>query len=84
MKWSDLNSEIHYDKREAYNQSKLANVMFTMELSKRLQGKISLNLSLLPFRDQSTYSWPLIQGFFFNLSCVTHNELDKMLKFYIL
>ncbi|XP_065560324.1 retinol dehydrogenase 13-like [Artemia franciscana] len=38
MKWSDLNSEIHYDKREAYNQSKLANVMFTMELSKRLQG----------------------------------------------
>lgn len=34
----DLNSEKHYDGGEAYAQSKLANVLFTKELSKRLEG----------------------------------------------
>ncbi|TDG47113.1 hypothetical protein AWZ03_006550 [Drosophila navojoa] len=34
----DLNLEKSYDDRESYNQSKLANVMFTRELAKRLAG----------------------------------------------
>lgn len=35
---NDLNSEKNYDSGAAYNQSKLANVLFTRALSKRLQG----------------------------------------------
>lgn len=34
----DLNSDTHYDKAAAYNQSKLANLLFTRELARRLQG----------------------------------------------
>lgn len=34
----DLNSEHEYDPVKAYNQSKLANVLFTRELASRLQG----------------------------------------------
>ncbi|XP_053684450.1 retinol dehydrogenase 13-like [Sabethes cyaneus] len=34
----DLNSEKSYDRAAAYEQSKLANVLFTRELAKRLQG----------------------------------------------
>ncbi|OXU25177.1 hypothetical protein TSAR_000573 [Trichomalopsis sarcophagae] len=34
----DLNSNEHYDPAAAYAQSKLANVMFTKELAKRLKG----------------------------------------------
>uniref|UniRef100_A0A1B6M603 Retinol dehydrogenase 14 n=1 Tax=Graphocephala atropunctata TaxID=36148 RepID=A0A1B6M603_9HEMI len=34
----DLNSEQKYDGGAAYNQSKLANVLFTRELAKRLEG----------------------------------------------
>lgn len=33
---ADLNSDKHYDPAEAYNQSKLANILFTRELAKRL------------------------------------------------
>lgn len=35
---NDLNSEKSYNKYKAYFQSKLANVLFTRELSKRLEG----------------------------------------------
>lgn len=35
---TDLNSERSYDAGDAYSQSKLANVLFTRELAKRLQG----------------------------------------------
>ncbi|XP_062133064.1 retinol dehydrogenase 13-like [Drosophila sulfurigaster albostrigata] len=34
----DLNSELSYDEGKAYSQSKLANVLFTQELAKRLDG----------------------------------------------
>uniref|UniRef100_A0A8D8Q4Y1 Retinol dehydrogenase 13 n=1 Tax=Cacopsylla melanoneura TaxID=428564 RepID=A0A8D8Q4Y1_9HEMI len=36
----DLNSEKSYDRSQAYNQSKLANVLFTRELAKRLEGNV--------------------------------------------
>lgn len=35
---TDLNSEKSYDEGKAYSQSKLANVLFTRELAKRLDG----------------------------------------------
>lgn len=35
---ADLNSEKSYDEAKAYEQSKLANVLFTRELAKRLDG----------------------------------------------
>lgn len=35
----DLNSEKSYDKAKAYSQSKLANVLFTRCLAKKLQGE---------------------------------------------
>ena len=40
IKFDDLNSENHYDPAEAYEQSKLANVLFTRELARRLEGKL--------------------------------------------
>lgn len=38
IKVNDLNSDKHYDSGEAYNQSKLANILFTRALAKRLKG----------------------------------------------
>lgn len=35
----DLNSDNKYSPMDAYNQSKLANILFTMELSERLKDK---------------------------------------------
>lgn len=40
----DINSEKSYDKRKAYSQSKLANVLFSRSLAKRLEGP-SFNVS---------------------------------------
>lgn len=40
----DLNSELAYDEGKAYSQSKLANVLFTRELAKRLEGsRVTVN-----------------------------------------
>lgn len=36
--FSDLQSERHYDPEQAYSQSKLANLLFTYELDRRLQA----------------------------------------------
>lgn len=38
IKVADLNSEQSYDSGKAYSQSKLANVLFTRELARRLEG----------------------------------------------
>ena len=45
--FQDLNSEKNYDPAEAYEQSKLANVLFTRELAKRLEGNITNELKYL-------------------------------------
>ncbi|KAL4001257.1 hypothetical protein ACER0C_006556 [Sarotherodon galilaeus] len=44
----DLNSEKHYNKNKAYAQSKLANVLFTRSLAKRLEGTGVTTYSLHP------------------------------------
>ncbi|TRZ02621.1 hypothetical protein DNTS_018260 [Danionella cerebrum] len=38
IKLEDINSEKSYDKQKAYSQSKLANILFTRSLAKRLEG----------------------------------------------
>lgn len=38
INFSDLNGEKDYDPIEAYNQSKLANVLFTVHLAEKLKG----------------------------------------------
>lgn len=43
----DINSEKGYDKRKAYSQSKLANVLFTHSLAKRLEGLRRFRASIL-------------------------------------
>jgi len=39
MNFDDLNSEKSYDKGTAYQQSKLANVLFTRSLATKLEGQ---------------------------------------------
>ena len=38
INFDDINSEMNYDPIKAYSQSKLANVLFTHELAKRMKG----------------------------------------------
>ncbi|XP_062848261.1 retinol dehydrogenase 12, like isoform X2 [Trichomycterus rosablanca] len=40
----DINSEKSYDRTKAYSQSKLANVLFTRSLAKRLEGVVQTDL----------------------------------------
>ena len=42
MNWDDLQAEKKYSAMAAYSQSKLANVLFTAELVKRLKGDFNL------------------------------------------
>ncbi|KAM7390201.1 hypothetical protein PAMA_008399 [Pampus argenteus] len=44
----DINSENRYDKKRAYSQSKLANILFTRSLAKRLAGTGVTTYSLHP------------------------------------
>ena len=44
MNWDDINNEKNYDTIKAYGQSKLCNILFTLELAKRLSGtKVTVN-----------------------------------------
>lgn len=45
----DINSEKSYDKKKAYSQSKLANILFTRSLAKRLEGQFHLSSSKCRF-----------------------------------
>ena len=47
MEWNDLNLENKFKTFRAYQQSKLANVLFSMELSKRYQGYYCLLLFII-------------------------------------
>ncbi|CAL8399004.1 unnamed protein product [Arctogadus glacialis] len=48
MNFDDLNSEKSYEKKAAYQQSKLANVLFTRSLAKKLEGTGVTAYSLHP------------------------------------
>lgn len=48
MKWDDLQLEKSYSMGFAYRQAKLANILFTVELSKRLKGTGVTSVSLHP------------------------------------
>jgi len=41
MLWDDLQAEKNFSGFYAYRQSKLANVLFTLELAERLKGSIN-------------------------------------------
>ena len=40
MNWNDLMFENGYNPSDAYYQSKLGNILFNLELSKRVKGKL--------------------------------------------
>ena len=40
MNWDDLNYEKKYSALVCYGQSKLAQILFTIELEKRLKGEL--------------------------------------------
>ncbi|XP_041041158.1 retinol dehydrogenase 12-like isoform X1 [Carcharodon carcharias] len=48
IQFDDLNSEKSYNSVKAYAQSKLANIMFTMELARKLEGTDVLVFTLHP------------------------------------
>lgn len=58
----DINSEKNYNKRAAYSQSKLANILFTRLLAKRLEGTGVTVYSLHPGVVQ-TELWRHVNGF---------------------
>ncbi|KAH8275610.1 hypothetical protein KR026_011491, partial [Drosophila bipectinata] len=68
IKVNDLNSEKSYSRKFAYAQSKLANVLFTRELAKRLRGSgVTVN-ALHPgvvdtelFRSMRFFGWRIIK-----------------------
>ncbi|XP_052064912.1 retinol dehydrogenase 14-like [Mytilus californianus] len=70
INFDDINSEKKYEPRACYDQSKLANVLFSRELSKRLRGSGVTTYSLHPgvvrtniskyVRQQRVFSRPLI------------------------
>ena len=58
MHFDDLNSENSYSPLKAYDQSKLANVLFTKELAYKLKGKSiwSILASRFNSHDNSLFS----------------------------
>ncbi|XP_037714196.1 retinol dehydrogenase 13-like [Drosophila subpulchrella] len=62
----DLNSEKSYSRTGAYSQSKLANVLFTRELAKRLEGTGVTTNSLHPgaVDTELTRNWKFMENIF--------------------
>ena len=57
MNWDDLNQEKSaYSAVFAYQQSKLANCLFTLELSKRLKDTGVIALSLHPGNEEKKFN----------------------------
>ena len=50
IRFHDLNGEKSYNRGLAYCHSKLANVLFTRELARRLQGKSQQRVEWFPWR----------------------------------
>tara|TARA_Y100001978_G_scaffold2707_1_gene2345 strand:- start:565 stop:1494 length:930 start_codon:yes stop_codon:yes gene_type:complete len=46
--WKNLKAENYYNKQESYATSKLANIMFALELSQKIEGKNILSLAAHP------------------------------------
>ena len=57
----DINSEKGYNKNKAYSQSKLANILFTNLLAKRLEGHRYLSVIwLMSWTNRDCYLAPII------------------------
>lgn len=66
MNWEDLNSENNYSPVKAYGQSKLANILFTKELSRRLGENSNVSTySLHPGSIRTELTRNLGEGLFF-------------------
>jgi NAD(P)-dependent dehydrogenase (short-subunit alcohol dehydrogenase family) len=57
IQWDDLKSEHSYDRWNAYRQSKLANLLFTFELNRRLEAKGMTTRALAAHPGQAATNW---------------------------
>jgi len=57
MEWDDLMSERSYDRMAAYRQSKLANMLFALELNRRLEAKGTSIMSVAVHPGLARTSW---------------------------
>jgi len=58
MAWDDLMSEHQYDPWVAYKQSKLANLLFTFELNRRLEAKGTTTKAIAVHPGLAATRWP--------------------------
>jgi retinol dehydrogenase-12 len=65
IKWSDLQLEKNYSPFFAYSHAKLANLLFTVELAKRLEGTGVTSVSLHPGAVRTDIWREVKQGFSF-------------------
>ena len=78
MRFDDLQSERHYDAMEVYCRTKLANVLFTRQLAKRLGGTDDVTVNAAhPGRSAATSAWTVIcTGMGFGLRLVRPFEIS--------
>ncbi|MCL5995529.1 MAG: hypothetical protein M1546_05670 [Chloroflexi bacterium] len=58
MDWDDLMSERHYDAWGVYRQSKLADLLFTFELNRRLAAKGATTKAIAAHPGLAATRWP--------------------------
>jgi NAD(P)-dependent dehydrogenase (short-subunit alcohol dehydrogenase family) len=58
IEWDDLMSEHSYNATSAYKQSKLANLLFTFELDRRLRAKQSTTIAIAAHPGLAVTNWP--------------------------